>query len=116
MKPPKKAIDYYNDFAPEYDRLANDYYWFSPKVMFGMLFDRIKRKDKLLDIGIGTGLSSEPFRKMGMEIYGVDGSVEMLKICKNKNISEHLDAIDLEVSQLKYKDEYFDMVIANSVL
>ncbi|WP_456324107.1 class I SAM-dependent DNA methyltransferase [Desulfonauticus submarinus] len=116
MKPPKKAIEYYDEFAPEYDKLAIDYYWFSPKVMFGMLFDKICPNQKLLDIGIGTGLSSEPFKKMGMEIYGVDGSSEMLKICKRKNIAIDLQKIDLENSRLKYEDEFFDMVIANGVL
>ena len=116
MKPPKKAIDYYNEFAPEYDKLSSDYYWYSPKVMFGMLFDKIKVNDKLLDIGIGTGLSSEPFRKMDMVIYGVEGSIEMIKICKRKNICKQLDQIDLEDGRLNHEDGYFDMVIANGVL
>ncbi len=116
MKPPKKAIDYYDSFAPEYDQLAGDFYWFSPKVMFGMLFEKIKKNNKLLDIGIGTGLSSELFAKMGMDIYGVDGSVEMLKICASKKIAKKLDVIDLEAGHLNYKDEFFDMIIANGVL
>ena len=116
MKGPRKAIDYYNEFAQEYDKLAKEHYWLSPRVMFGILFDYIKAGQKLLDIGIGTGLSAEPFKRMGLEIYGVDGSKEMLKICKKKGITSNLIQIDLETELLPYEDNFFDIVIANGVL
>ncbi len=116
MKSPRKAIDYYNEFAPEYDKLAEEYYWLSPRVMFGIMFKYIQPDHKLLDIGIGTGLSSEPFKRMGLKIYGVDGSEEMLHLCSKKGITSNLVQINLENESLPYEDNFFDIVIANGVL
>ena len=116
MKEPKKAIAYYDEFAPEYDKLASEYYWLSPKVMFGMLYEYTKPNDKILDIGIGTGLSSCPFKSVGMDVFGIDGSTKMLEICKSKGISNDLRQVDLENEDLPYQDNFFEMIIANGVL
>jgi len=48
-----------------------------------MCFEYVNPQDRLLDIGLGTGLGSLPFAKTGLEIFGIDGSGEMLKICKS---------------------------------
>jgi predicted TPR repeat methyltransferase len=61
--------------------------------------DGLARKnpqDRLLDIGIGTGLGSMPFAKTGLEIFGIDGSVEMLKICKSKEFATDLKQFNLQ--------------------
>ena len=52
-------------------------------------------QDRLLDIGIGTGLGSLPFAKTGLEIFGIDGSGEMLKCLKFFVLSGQEDIEDL---------------------
>lgn len=43
-----------------------------------MIFDYLKTKDKILDIGIGTGLSATGFHTSGLDEYGLDYYNEML--------------------------------------
>jgi len=53
-------------------------------------YEYIKPGDSLLDLGIGTGLSSVLFAKVGLNITDLDGSLEMLKECRKNRLS-HLD-------------------------
>ncbi len=115
MKPPLSAIEYYDKFAPEYDILAKQHHWISPQILFGMLFDNLKSNTNLLDVGIGTGLSSLPFHKMGVNIFGIDGSDEMLNLCGQKKFCQEIAKIDLESENLPYPDSFFDYVISNGV-
>lgn len=50
-----------------------------PVILHGMLTEHLKPRQRLLDLGIGTGLSALPFRQAGLEVNGIDGSEEMLK-------------------------------------
>ncbi|NJO89032.1 MAG: class I SAM-dependent methyltransferase [Chloroflexia bacterium] len=86
----KQTIKLTNEFASQYDEHVTKGLWKAPEVLFNELKEFIKPNDKLLDIGIGTGLASIPFHNEGIEIYGVDGSDEMIKLCKKKNLAKHL--------------------------
>jgi len=112
---PQNTIMYYDAFAKEYDPLSKAHAWYSPEVLFGLVFEFTKKGQSLLDIGIGTGQSSEPFKKVGLHISGIEGSKEMLKRCKRKKIAEKLKVFDLHRSPLPYKVRSFDHVISNGV-
>lgn len=77
--------------------------------MFGLLFKYVKKGDTLLDLGIGTGLSSLPFYQIGLKIYGIDISEDMLTICRKRKIAEDLRTRDLN-DKLPY-DNQFDHII-----
>jgi len=81
-----------------------------------MVYEYLKTDDKILDIGIGTGLSATAFHKAGLEIYGLDYSDEMLEACKQKNIAADLRQFDLNNTPLPYQTNYFNHVSANAVL
>ena len=66
----------------------------------------------MLDTGIGTGLSALPFSRAGLEVYGLDGSAEMLQICRRKNIAIELKQWDLRIVPWPYPDQFFDHVVA----
>ena len=76
---------------------------------------------KLLDLGCGIGPNLFFCKEMGVDTYGVDLSLNainyLLKIAKEKNIdiSEN-KVIQSDVSMLPFKDEFFEFVIARSVL
>jgi ubiquinone/menaquinone biosynthesis C-methylase UbiE len=55
-----------------------------------MCYEYIKSGDALLDLGMGTGLSSVLFVKAGLNITGLDGSLEMLKECQKKDSQKKL--------------------------
>jgi predicted TPR repeat methyltransferase len=101
--------------ASEYDQLARKYQWYGPEILFGLCYELVKPGDKLLDIGIGTGLCSSLFFKHGLEIYGLDSSDEMLAMCDKKGIARELKNWDLLNAPLPYPDARFDIIISGGV-
>ena len=102
-------------FAKEYDDHIQTKTWFAPGVIFGLLYEHIQPGEALLDVGIGTGLSALPFYKAGLEIYGVDGSAEMIKICRSKNFVRELKEVDLTRFTPPLFNRRFDIVISVGV-
>ncbi len=102
--------------AAQYDRQIREYNSYGHDALFGMSFEYVNPRDRILDIGIGTGLSASPFAKMGLEVYGCDGSTEMLKICESKAFAKELHIFDLKNIPLPYSHSFFDHVICCGVL
>jgi len=65
--------------ARDYDRKAEQYDWRGPEVAFGLSYAFVSPGQSLLDIGIGTGLSSILFHKARLGVHGMDLSAEMLE-------------------------------------
>ncbi len=104
-----------NEFAPHYDAYITHTNWYGAEMAFGLMYEWLKKDENLLDLGIGTGISSLPFKKAGLNIYGVDGSEEMIKICRNKGITEDIRLADLEDFKSPYGIATFDHVISIGV-
>jgi predicted TPR repeat methyltransferase len=111
----KKTIDSANDFAPNYDDYIRNCQWIGTDILFGLMFENINPNQKLLDIGIGTGLSSILFKQAGLRIYGLDGSSKMIDICQSKGIADKLKVIDLTQNDIWFEDVRFDHVISHGV-
>lgn len=101
--------------ASDYDQLARRYQWYGPEILFGLCYELVTPGDKLLDIGIGTGLCSSLFFKHGLKIYGLDSSDEMLAMCRQKVIAQELKKWDLLDFPLPYSKAQFDIVISGGV-
>jgi predicted TPR repeat methyltransferase len=102
--------------AVEYDQRARESGWFGHEVVFGMTYAFTKPGDTLLDLGIGSGLSSFPFHRAGLYVYGLDGSAQVLKVCKSKGFAKDLKQHDLRHMPLPYPSGFFNHVISVSVL
>jgi predicted TPR repeat methyltransferase len=102
--------------AVQYDQQVHEYNSYGHDILFGMSFEYVNPHECLLDIGIGTGLASQPFARVGLEIYGCDGSTEMLKVCESKAFAKELKVFDLQNIPLPYSDNFFDHVICCGVL
>lgn len=109
-------ISAHDDEASQYDQQVREYEYYAHDIIFGMSFEYINAHERLLDIGIGTGLASLPFAKAGLEIFGFDGSSKMLKICESKSFVKELKRFDLRDTPFPYSDNYFDHVICSGVL
>lgn len=112
----EKNLFFKKEFVEKYDEAIKKQKWFGAEILFGMLYEHLKANDKILDIGIGTGLSATAFYKAGLEIHGLDYSDEMLEACKQKNIAVDLQQFDLNNTPLPYQTNFFNHVSANAVL
>ncbi len=102
--------------AKQYDQQARKTNWFGPEVVFGLTYEFVLPGETLLDIGIGSGLSSMPFHKAGLRVYGLDGSIEVLKVCAAKGIAEDLKLHDLRDAPLPYPPEFTNHIVCVAVL
>jgi SAM-dependent methyltransferase len=68
---------------------------------------------KILDAGCGTGKNIETLKSMGHEIYGIDYSPEAIKFCRLRGINN----IEIgDVTNIPFKDDYFDILYSFDVL
>ena len=111
----KTTIDSANDFAQNYDDYIQNCHWIGTDILFGLMYECIKSNQTILDIGIGTGLSSIPFKQFGLTIYGIDGSMEMIKVCRDKRLAEGLRQIDLTKDRIWFEDRRFDHAVSHGV-
>lgn len=105
-----------HEFSLKYDGLVGNQHWYGAEILLGMIFEYVKADDKILDVGIGTGLSAIDFHNLGLSVYGLDYSPEMLKVCRQKEIAVDLKQFDLNDTPLPYPSRYFDHVSANAIL
>jgi predicted TPR repeat methyltransferase len=115
MKNPD-TVNVHDQVALQYDTQVHEYNSYGHDALFGMCFEYVNPRDCLLDMGIGTGLASRSFAKLGLTVYGCDGSAEMLKVCESKAFAKELKVIDLQNLPLPYSDNFFDHVICCGVL
>jgi predicted TPR repeat methyltransferase len=102
--------------ALEYDHQARKTNWLGPEVIFGLVYEYVKPGDTLLDLGIGSGLSSIRFHQAGLTICGLDGSGDVLEVCRAKGFTADLRQHDLRDLPLPYASDSFDHVISVAVL
>jgi len=80
-----------------FDKFANKYdAWFDTpegkkvkELELNLLFDQLtpKKGEKLLEVGIGTGLFALEFKKAGVDVSGVEPSDEMRKIAEARGFT-----------------------------
>ncbi|MDP8238301.1 MAG: class I SAM-dependent methyltransferase [Candidatus Hatepunaea meridiana] len=111
----KNHIKSHDAFATTYDSQAKQYNSYGPEVLFGMCYEYIKPGDSLLDLGIGTGLSSVLFAKAGLNITGLDESLKMLKECRKKGFAKEILQCNIRDVPLPYSDKAFSHIISCGV-
>lgn len=105
----------HDQFAQEYDEQVKTYNCHIADVLFGLSYEHLTKGESLLDVGIGTGLSSRLFHRAGVDVTGIDGSAEMLKICAAKRFTRQLIHQDLLNLPSPFQDEQFDHVVCCGV-
>ncbi len=96
---------YYNTIAPSYDELHGDEQLEKLRVCMGYLSP--KEDEKLLDVGCGTGISTEPWN---CERYGIDPAEELIRIAKEKRSDCEYRVAAAE--DIPFPDKSFDHVIS----
>jgi ubiquinone/menaquinone biosynthesis C-methylase UbiE len=112
----EKNSDYRGEKATQYESQAAECDWHGHEILFGLMYEFIKPEETLLDIGIGTGLSSILFHKAGLEISGFDNSAEILKGCQSKGFTGEIIQHDLRNVPFPYETDSFNHIISLAVL
>jgi len=99
-----------------YDKRVKEYGWVGSEVAFGMAFEYTSPGQTLLDIGIGTGLGSILFHKVGLVVYGLDNSDAMLDICRSKGFVFDLQLHDMSKFPYPYDGESLDHAVCIGAL
>ena len=111
-----KTIIQDSQAAMDYDNQAKATDWFGSDVVFGLAYEFVMPGESILDVGIGSGLSSISFHKIGLRVYGLDGSSEILKVCAAKNFTVELKQHDLCQTPLPYSSGCFNHIVSVAVL
>jgi predicted TPR repeat methyltransferase len=111
---------FFDRWAKTYDKTIERYEYGAPPLIFEEVWSRLKdRPDqvlRLLDLGIGTGVTSKPFAQTGrFHITGADISEKMLEVCKAAGAADEIVQIDLERDDLPFGEHAFDAVISGGV-
>jgi predicted TPR repeat methyltransferase len=109
-------IALHDEYAADYDRQVQDYNCQIGDLLFGLCYEYTQPGNVLLDAGVGTGLSAQPFAKAGLDIFGMDFSPAMLEICRAKGLLAGLRQHDIQQVPWPYLTESFDFVVCCGVL
>ena len=88
----------------------------TPVSLWGLKHLNIKSDDIILDIGCGGGININRMAKDAKKVYGIDYSIESVKLSKKVNekfIEEQkVEIIKGNVEKLPFEDNTFDIVTA----
>lgn len=99
-------------YAADYDAQVSAYGCYLAEALFGLCYAFIRPGERLLDVGIGSGLSAAPFARAGLRVWGIDFSAAMLDLCRAKGIAEELRQYDAQAVPWPYPSGAFDHVIS----
>jgi len=106
----------HDTYAADYDNQVQACDCHIAEVLFGLCYEFIQPRQRLLDLGIGSGLSAALFAKAGLEVHGMDFSPAMLEVCRAKGIAVDLKQHDLQQIPWQYPSVQFDHVVCCGVL
>jgi len=105
--------DPYSNVAGRYDKI------FEPMNrglrLLGLRMFPPERGTAVLDVGCGTGVHLELYKRFECELHGVDSSPSMLEIAR-KRLGEGADLRLGDASEMPYEGGAFDLVISMLVL
>ena len=110
-----KHIKSHDSFAKGYDQQVKDYHSYGHEILFGMCYEFVNPGDSLIDLGIGTGLSSVHFATAGLTVTGLDGSEEMMRECQKKGFAKELKEYNIQNLPLPYAENTFSHAICCGV-
>jgi ubiquinone/menaquinone biosynthesis C-methylase UbiE len=96
--------DYYDEIATGYEELHKEEQ--EKKIEIIKLHLNVNSEDKLLDVGCGTGLTTEPWK---CKRYGIDPSKGLLERARQRRKIEYKLA---PAEKIPYPDKFFDIVVS----
>lgn len=106
----------YAGYSGIYDALFKRFFY--PRIKHAITYMDIKSGDRVLDVGVGTGLSLAEFPK-NCKVVGIDLSTEMLRKAKEKivqNRLDHIQVMSMDAMRIGFRDDSFDKVFISHVV
>jgi ubiquinone/menaquinone biosynthesis C-methylase UbiE len=109
--PSSHAASYFDTLAPRYDDVwtNSDAGRFQRDVVWRHLDPLVRRGDRILDLGCGTGEDAVHFEALGGQVLALDVSPEMIRIARAKRVNARVASIE-EIHKLAVA---FDMIFSN---
>ena len=108
-----RMSEFYQKWASDYDhQMTDELEYLSPAILTNLFFNYVKTDARVIDIGCGTGLTSQPlFEKGFRNIDGIDLSPEMIDVARQRNIYQELLVGDLN-QPLQRESGIYDAAIS----
>jgi phosphatidylethanolamine/phosphatidyl-N-methylethanolamine N-methyltransferase len=106
----------YTKYSSVYDKVFS--HFFFPRIKLGIDKSSIKEGDRVIEVGIGTGISL-PLYPDGCSIVGIDVTRKMLERAqkkKEKNKLDHVDLFEMDAENMTFSDNSFDHALAAFVV
>jgi len=106
----------YAGYSNVYDALFKRFFY--PRIKHAINYMDIKPGERVLDVGVGTGLSLGEYPKTS-RVVAVDLSFEMLKKAKEKvgkNRLGHIKVLNMDAMNIAFRDDSFDKVFISHVV
>src|SRR3989304_3247549 len=106
----------YAGYSNIYDALFKRFFY--PRIKHAITYMDIKPGDRVLDVGVGTGLSLSEFPH-NCKVVGIDLSTAMLRKAKDKIRSHrlnHIKVMSMDAMRMSFKDDSFDKVFISHVV
>jgi len=104
--------EWFKDWANEYDNTLGKIKRHHQLLDLTVRMSKVKDDERVLDIGIGTGLTSLKFlKRANCTIVGIDNSQDMMDICKDKlGLTEKIECRIMDAVSLDFPEHSFDVV------
>jgi len=117
----KDNHEWFQEWANEYDNTLGKVKRHHKMLDLVVTVSGIKRNDRILDIGCGTGLLSLKFlNKADCTITAIDSSAQMLKIFQEKietfNLTEKIHCAQKLAEDMDFQSHQFDIIAATVAL
>jgi len=110
----QQTLEQYNRIAAEFDSTR------SQSEDFTGLTQYVKEGNLVLDVGCGNGRLTDALRGTGIKMIGVDGSKELIALCKEKYAADTVEGwVGFAVSdvlELPFDSAQFDTIFSLAVL
>ncbi|MBI1911006.1 MAG: methyltransferase domain-containing protein [Deltaproteobacteria bacterium] len=106
----------YAGYSHVYDALFKRFFY--PRIKHAITYMDIRPGDRILDVGVGTGLSLTEYPKY-CKVVGIDLSTKMLCKANEKIKDRRLDNIQvmaMDAMKIGFKDDSFDKVFISHVV
>jgi ArsR family transcriptional regulator len=95
----KRSRDFFDRHARQWDQMASEL--LPIPAYLPQLFAHIPECDKLLEVGVGTGLLLERLSDRGRQVVAVDHSPAMLAAAKERVTARGLESIEFKLGQME---------------